>query len=312
MKKLIDSLAVAAAGLCAVAVVSCKNDDTFEGYEQNAWIYIPGTNVTVKTGPDNWRLVQPLFATEAMAAQRYEWSLEDPSLAILEPQEDNAVKITGLKVGDTMLKIASADGRKVLWSHLFVEKGFTLDNPILIDFGRIPSPAPFINLTNPKNQDKFALTDTEGGETGITIQLTSGFNDLERGIQNNLGLPFEASRDIFFNDGIHVPEATMQLTGLNPRVTYTLVCYGAINDNANCEVIYAAVGKNEVSQPLNVGGSNPDRIAMLVGVRPNDNGEVTLKMGFGPNNNQWARFYGISALAVLPAGFDPGKLFGDK
>lgn len=311
MKKFIEYIA-AAAGLCAVAVVSCRQDDTFEGYEQHAWIYIPGTNVTVKTGPDNWRLVQPLFATEAMAGQRYEWSVEDPSLASLEPQEGNAVKITGLKVGETMLKIASADGKKVLWSHLFVEKGFTLAHPILIDFGRIPSPTPFVSLTNPRSRDKFALTDTEGEETGIFIQLTSGFGDLERGIRNNLGLPFEASRDIFFNDGIKIPEATMLLTGLNSKVTYSLVCYGAINDNSACEVIYTATGMNEVSQPLNVGGSNPDRVAVLADVRPNDNGEVTLKLGFGPGNNQWARFYGISALAILPAGFDMGNLFGGQ
>lgn len=291
--------------LAALTLTGCNLGEQFPDYSGGNWIYIPGGNLTVKTGKDNWIQVTPQFGNEMLRHKSYDWTLEDPSLAYLKPGDNNSVIITGIKEGTTLLKLHSTDGQNSLYANITVEKGYTVTEPVFIDFGQAASGAPFNSLTNPGFSGSVALKDIKDADTGYTIQIDGNqkFGTLDRGIRNNLGFPTLVSCDMFFNDGIHVPQAALRLKGFNPRLKYTFILYGAINDNANVETKYILKGATSDEKFLNVGGSNPDRTVSFEDVTPDNNGDFLLTLTFGPNNNQWARFYCMSAMIILPQGY---------
>ena len=78
--------------------------------------------------------------------------------------------------------------------------------------------------------------------------------------------------------------------------------YGAIGDN-DTETRYTVTGKNEGTGLLD----NDNNLAKLVVIRdiePADDATISIKMSPGPNNSQWARFFGVNAMLILPEGMD--------
>src|SRR5690606_31831969 len=104
------------------------------------------------------------------------------------------------------------------------------------------------------------LKDAEGSNTGFAIELSEPFTGtLDRGLQNALGMPTSASQDMFFSDGINIPQSGLTVSNLNREKKYTFVFYGAINDN-DTETQYTVVGKNEGRGLLD----NDNNLAKLV------------------------------------------------
>jgi len=180
---------------------------------------------------------------------------------------------------------------------------FELNSPMYIDFGNVESPAPFNNFKHPNDLKISDLKDAEGSNTGFAIELSEPFTGtLDRGLQNALGMPTSASQDMFFSDGINIPQSGLTVSNLNREKKYTFVFYGAINDN-DTETQYTVVGKNEGRGLLD----NDNNLAKLVVIRdiePADDATISIKMSAGPNNNQWARFFGVNAMVILPEGMD--------
>lgn len=291
--------------LATITLVACDKGNQFPDYSNGDWIYIPGGNLTVKTGVDNWIQINPQFGNETLKQKSYTWEIQDPTLAKLEPSENNSVVVTGLKEGATLLKLQSTDGQNLVYANIKVEKGYTVTEPVFIDFGMTASSAPFNSLTDPKFDGAAPLKDIKDAETGYTIQIENSekFKSLDRGIRNNLGFPIEVSRDMFFNDGIKVSQSSLRIKGFNPRLKYTFILYGAINDNSYVETQYTLKGAETGKRVLNVGGSNPDRTVSFEEVSPDNNGDFLLSLTYGPKNNQWAKFYCISAMIILPQGY---------
>lgn len=177
------------------------------------------------------------------------------------------------------------------------------DSPtrVYIDFGPIVSPAPFNNYRFPGDPALTNMTDDKGKATTWGIAVNKPFTGtLERGLENSLGFPRTASEDMFFSDGIHIPLSGFEITGLNPHEKYSFSFYGHINDNGT-QTVYKAIGKNS-GQAMLVNDYNADRVAAIKGIEPDKNGTITIEMSFGPDNVQFAKFFGINVMVIMAEG----------
>lgn len=172
---------------------------------------------------------------------------------------------------------------------------------IYIDFGPIESPAPFNNYRFPGDPALENLKDDKGNTTPFCLQVEKGFTGtLERGLENALGFPKSASEDMFFSDGIAIPVSSFRMSGLTKGEKYTFTFYGHINDN-NTQTEYRVIGANEGSACL-VNDFNPDRVAAVKGIEPAEDGTISIELQPGPDNTQWAKFFGINVMVVMPEG----------
>ncbi|MDD4777036.1 MAG: DUF4886 domain-containing protein [Fermentimonas sp.] len=178
---------------------------------------------------------------------------------------------------------------------------FVLNAPMFIDFGEVESPAPYNNFRHPNDQKIGGLIDFAGNNSNFALEVAQSFSGtLERGLQNVLGLPRSASQDMFFTDGIRINESGFLLSNLNRDQKYTLVFYGSINDN-NTETEFHVIGKNEGTGSLD-NDNNLGKLVVIENIEPAEDATITIKMRPGQNNEQWAKFFGINAMMVLPEG----------
>ncbi len=182
---------------------------------------------------------------------------------------------------------------------------FVLEKPIYIDFGPVASPAPFNNFLSPTDPPLGNLKDEDGTGTAFDLAATSAFSGvLDRSgwtVPNTLGLPESASVDMFFCDGVKIPEGTLQLQNLNKQQKYSFIFYGNINDSGT-QTRYTVTGKNEGTGLL-VNDNNPDRVVIIQDIEPNDNSCIDIKLSIGPDNVQFAKFIGVNTMMILPEGY---------
>lgn len=173
---------------------------------------------------------------------------------------------------------------------------------VYIDFGPIESAAPFNNYRFPGDPAVENLKDDKGKTTPFGLKVEKGFTGvLERGLENSLGYPRTASEDMFFSDGIAIPVSSFRMSGLTPGEKYTFIFYGHINDSRT-QTQYRVVGANEGSACL-VNDYNSDRIATVKGIEPAADGTVNIELSPGPDNTQWAKFFGINVMVVMAEGY---------
>lgn len=286
--------------LAILKLGSCSSDSDFPEFPTK-YARIVQSSITVKTEEENKITVHALFDSEETAKEKFTWSVSNPELASVMTNEDNSATILGLLPGQTTLKLESADGKLKYFSTLNVLKAYPFIHPILIDFGDVKSEPPFNNF---KVSDKALtlLNDMKGFEFDYFIKIQDSFNTLSRNLSNTLGLPSEVSNDCFFNDGIKVESGTLVLGNLNKKLKYSLVFYGAINDK-NTETEYRVKGSTEDVCYLNT-SYNTSEVAMVKDILPDENGEIHITLKAGPNNTQWAKFYCINAMMLVPEGYE--------
>lgn len=178
---------------------------------------------------------------------------------------------------------------------------FELTSPLFIDFGPITTPAPFNNFSRPSDLKVSNLVDFTNQNTGFSIEISEPFTGtLERGLENVLGLPRSVSEDMFFSDGIHIPQSSLTLSNLNRDQRYTFAFYGSINDNRT-ETEFHVVGANEGNGYLD-NDNNLGKLVVIEGIQPANDATITIRVKPGPNNMQWAKFFGINAMIMVPEG----------
>lgn len=178
---------------------------------------------------------------------------------------------------------------------------FDLTAPIYIDFGGVASEQPFNNFGHPNDLRLTDLKDANGANSSFVLEVTQPFTGtLDRGLQNTLGWPQTVSQDMFFSDGINISQSSLVVSNLNRNKKYTFVFYGSINDNMT-ETAYIVTGKNEGVGYLD-NDNNLEKLAVIKDIEPADDATITIKMAPGPNNNHWARFFGVNAAIILPEG----------
>ena len=285
--------------LAFTTLMSCSDDNEvdlsnrkFVRIDQSAVYVEIDENVTVTASVD----------TLAGDSYLLKWSVLDSDVATIEGVENNAAVITPIAVGKTVIKVETADGKLCYFSDLTVTK---TPKTCYIDFGVIDSPAPFNNYRNPRDPGLVNMLDHRGRPTTFGIEVDKPFSgELARGLNNNLGLPKTASEDMFFSDGIAIPLSGFKVTSLLPlfrsrgkRLTkYTFSFYGHINDRGT-ETEFHVIGKNDGVAYL-VNDDNFDRTVEIKGIEPNDEGVVYIEMKPGPNNVQWAKFFGVNTMVL--------------
>lgn len=101
---------------------------------------------------------------------------------------------------------------------------------------------------------------------------------------------------MFFSDGIKIPLSGFKVTGLSQGTKYTFSFYAHINDRGT-ETEFHVIGKNDGVAYL-VSDYNLDRTVEIKGIEPNDEGVVYIEMKPGPNNVQWAKFFGVNTMVL--------------
>jgi len=235
---------------------------------------------------------ETLFSTDVTTM-----SYLNPSLS----QYDN-------KLAKTAAHAAVLNMQEVTELTEFKEKGpneFVLKCPIYIDFGPIETPAPFNNYKHNYDAPLANLLDSAGNSTYFNLAVTTHFskpeeNLVRRELTNTLGLPKTACIDMFWCDGKKLPKGAFKLSYLNKGMKYTFYFYGSINDRKTCTK-YKVVGKNEGEAEL-VNDFNTDKMAVVLGIEPKDDGTIDIELSMGSTNTHWAGFFGINAMIITPEG----------
>ncbi len=97
-----------------------------------------------------------------------------------------------------------------------------------------------------------------------------------------------------------VAQSKFKFTGLDKTKKYNLCYFGSrMNVTDNRETAYIANGTNEVKVYLNVSGNTSNTVCAS-NVQPNNNGEITITVTAGPNNNNANGFFHINAMRITP------------
>ena len=97
------------------------------------------------------------------------------------------------------------------------------------------------------------------------------------------------------------PKGTFKLSYLNKDLKYSFYFYGSINDT-NTGTKYHVIGKNEGEAEL-VTDNNTNKMAVIQGISPKDDGTIDIELSIGSMNTQWAGFICINAMIITPDGY---------
>lgn len=230
---------------------------------------------------------------------------ENGEITILVKKGPDATQYWGYYGLNTMIVLPGGT------TYEFPENDFKLENPVFVDFGLWLSGYPFNNLKDPWNPSSeladpiLNMIDENGNNTGFALAITDGFsavNDLGAW-GNSLGLPDEVAVDAFWGDKL-MPDGQLTLSNLNKSDKYDLVFYGSRRDvSNNQETVYEVKGANSGSASLNT-SNNKSEVAIVTGITPDTDGNITILTKAGPNNNTPERFYYLNAMIVGPEGYD--------
>ncbi|WP_418893523.1 Ig-like domain-containing protein [Limibacterium fermenti] len=284
-----------------LSVSSCKDDANPYDYSDNTFVRVTEKSVSIAIG-DSYTFV-PYFDSDETANKKFIWNVLDPSIAEANAGNDHAGIVTGKSEGTTVVEIVSEDQTMRYFVDVVVFKPFELEYPIYIDFGPRLSGEPFNNYTGNDMKILSNLVDEKSNITEFSIEISSPFSGtLVRDLPNVLGFPREVSNDVLFSDGIKIPVSSFKISNLNKRQKYTFIFYGAINDN-NTETEYRVIGKTDGSVLLNT-SYNTSNVAIVENILPKDDSTIDITLQAGPNNMQWAKFFGINAMIIFPEGYE--------
>jgi hypothetical protein len=188
---------------------------------------------------------------------------------------------------------------------------------ILVDFGAAGSPTELIeappsaswnNITATMGIDPAGqlagLVSTNGTATAMGFQMVSRFNGANTGgAQNSTILPVTATQDSLFGNteafnNLSNILPVFKLTGLDTNYVYSFNFYASrTGASDNRETRYTVTGANSGTADLNA-SNNIDTTANVTGIRANDDGEITIALTAGPNNNNANHFTYIGAMRM--------------
>jgi hypothetical protein len=148
------------------------------------------------------------------------------------------------------------------------------------------------------------LVAKNGNTTEVRLQMLSRFNAVnENGTQSSTNYPSGATMDsLYGNTAIFNGQSNMfpsfKLSGLNPDAVYQFSFYASrtgVGDNR--ETRYTVTGRTSGSADLDA-ANNIENLAVVPNVRPTAQGEITVQLTPGPNNNNPTQFTYLGFLAL--------------
>jgi len=178
---------------------------------------------------------------------------------------------------------------------------------INIDLGGTDSELPWNTLTN-SNTGKLELLQAMNGQTtSIGMEIYDAFNGTNSNgtttAATSLEIPAFASEDSFFGNsvewsGVIQPTAGIKLTGLDTEKTYKLSLFASRLAADNRETAYTIItDETDTTLFLQV-SDNVSEIVELDKLKPAANGEITINVQAGPNNNNEYGFYYLGVIRL--------------
>ncbi len=176
---------------------------------------------------------------------------------------------------------------------------------LLIDFGSMPSPAPWNNVTDPRTGVLTDLLTAGGIISNVTLTVIDSFNNINtQGSQDpapGIGFPATATGDSFFGStssfgGLTEPTGGVRLDGLDPRLAYNFSLFASRSASDNREAAYVLNGLTVDTVFLDA-ASNADRTVETT-ILPAPDGSITVTAMPGPNNTNGSGFYYLGAMRV--------------
>lgn len=185
-----------------------------------------------------------------------------------------------------------------------------LTDPVNIDFGAVTATSTEWNYfgSSTLGSNVVNLTDTKGKETGIIIEVNAPFNGANASgptaTTTALNMPTNVSQDCLWSDALGTfspvarPEAGFIIKNLDKTATYKFSFFGSrMSSTDNRETLYKVVGATQDSAALNT-SNNSGKIVTVTGIRPTAEGQISIIVKPGANNNNLHKFYYINALQI--------------
>ncbi len=179
-----------------------------------------------------------------------------------------------------------------------------LADPVLISFGLDDSATRWNHLTNYTRLTTLSnLIDTKGNSTSISLVYAEKFN----GARHTLGaaqtttdfnMPESVSHQAFY--GFTGGVAVLRLEGLDKNKKYDICFFGSrigVSKKDNRETKYIVNGLNKAEVVLDV-SNNTSETACAKAVQSDTNGNITITITAGGNNNHPRGFYCINAMRL--------------
>ena len=180
---------------------------------------------------------------------------------------------------------------------------------VLIDFGPASgkSELPWNNINFTDSSGVIVpLFDSQVKATPFGFRVIDDFAGFNTGgVQTpdpSLGIPSTASSDSYYGNtvvlsGALEPTGGIQLSGLDPLLSYSIVIYGSRVASDNRETSYTLVGASTVSGVLNP--SNNTSEVLGLDIVPRADGTVDLNVAPGDNNTNSNKFYYLNAIKII-------------
>lgn len=192
----------------------------------------------------------------------------------------------------------------------------TVLDTISIDFGSVPSPLPWLNMSNPKEGVLRRLTNQANVATPYNISVNDAFNKINT--EGNLSpdptlvFPGTAAGDSFFGntapfEGITEPTGGVVLQNLSPQKHYKLLIYAARQSTELRETRYVVKGLTTDTLYLNT--SNLSSKGVSARLLPSKTGEITITASSAPRTQSKTGFFYLGALKIIYQPDPPPKPF---
>lgn len=277
------------------------SDSTFGSKDINK-IALTRENLAMMEGDTvNLSVIFNSRQTEALNKE-YTWRIENESVAKLQTSSGVSAPIIALSEGNTKIIVESTDKQLSATRDVQVTKANVLLNPIFIDFGALNVGKPFNSIVNFRNHQISNLLDSKDNGTNIDFEIYNDFEGQnESGMLDNLlNLPSQVSSDAFYGSNNN-KDAAIRLSKLNRNKYYNISFYGSrrgVNDNR--ETAYTVNSRNIRETVYQNSSNNASIISTVKNIRPNENGEITITITFGPNNNNSSKFFYLNVMMIEP------------
>ncbi len=157
------------------------------------------------------------------------------------------------------------------------------------------------------------LRESDGSVTPVSISVTNSFRGVSTSGATSTtrtlpDIPVEVLFQSFYGNakpynGVTEPTGALKVTGLNPSMAYDFTFFATmLNSRDNKECYYKFFGSVESGEVFYLNASNNTLNPLKVtNIKPNTSGEITIEVGAGPNNDNSAQFYYITALLISSA-----------
>lgn len=185
-----------------------------------------------------------------------------------------------------------------------------LEAPVFINFGNKSVPKWNTLGDHHEGASIENLKDENDSYTNISLNVTQRFNAMNEAGESVTNTDFNMTADIskqsYYGNSrgvwqnLEIRQSQLTLSGLDQNTTYNLCFYGSrsgVGDNRETKFIVS--GENSKTVNLQT-SKNTDETVCATNIRPDFNGNITVTVTAGDNNDNGSGFYYLAAMRLAP------------